>query len=80
MYFVYLLECADRSIYTGITTDIARRLEEHTEGVASKYTRSRGVVKMLYTEEYEDRSAASKREIEIKKWPRHKKIELVMSA
>jgi len=79
MYFVYLLECTDGSIYTGITTDIQRRLKEHKAGTASRYTRSRGASKMLYTEKKKSRSAALKREAEIKRWPRAKKRELIQS-
>ena len=65
MYFIYLLECADNSIYTGITTDVERRFSEHAEGKASHYTRAHGAVKILYTEECENRSEALKREAEI---------------
>jgi putative endonuclease len=76
MYYVYLLECADKSIYTGITTDVKRRFEEHQSGKAANYTRARKAVKILYTEEHADRSSALKREAEIKKMPRVKKLEL----
>jgi len=77
MYFVYLIQCKDKSIYTGITTDVARRFEEHKSGEGSNYTRARKVKKLLYTEEYKDRSSASKREAEIKNWTREKKLRLV---
>ena len=77
MYFVYLLECADHSIYTGITTDVERRFEEHKTGLGGHFTRSRKVVKILYTEKHPDRSSALKREAEIKAWPREKKLRLV---
>ena len=80
MYYVYLLECADNSIYTGITTDLARRLAEHKRGIGSRYTRAHGVSpntkKFLHSEKFATRSAALKREAEIKKWSREKKIEL----
>lgn len=76
MYYVYLLECSDNTIYTGITTDVARRLLEHKNGTGSNYTRAKKAVRILYTEEHEERSGASKREAEIKKWPRKKKLEL----
>lgn len=76
MYYLYLLECHDRSIYTGITTDVERRLQEHQAGTASKYTRSHGAKKILYTESFKNRSAASKREAQIKTWPREKKLTL----
>ena len=77
MYFVYLLLCRDKSIYTGITTDVARRLSEHKKGTASHYTHAKGAIKILYTERYKNRSLASKREAEIKKWSREKKIHLI---
>lgn len=80
MYFVYLLECSDKSIYTGITTDLERRLKEHKEGIGSNFTRAFGARRMLYSEKHKDRSAASKREAEIKKWPRAKKLELISSS
>lgn len=77
MYYVYLLLCADSSIYTGITTDLTKRLEKHKAGTASRYTRAHGAVKILYSEEHPDRSNAQKREAEIKSWSREKKLELI---
>ena len=77
-YFVYILECNDRSLYTGITTDIAKRLDEHnTSPKGAKYTKVRRPVKLVYKESSEDRSSASKREYEIKKLTRTKKLELI---
>jgi putative endonuclease len=77
VYFVYLIQCKDGSLYTGITTDVARRFEEHKKGVGGHYTRAKGVVKVVYTEKQKDRSCASKREAEIKKWSREKKLSLL---
>ena len=77
MYYVYIIECKDRSLYIGITTDIKRRFREHASGAGGAYTRSRGVKKILYTEKFKNRSLASKCEAEIKKWPRSKKLALV---
>lgn len=77
MYYVYLLECADKSIYTGITTDVLRRFAEHQSGKAAHYTRAHKAVKILYTEEHPDRGSALKREAEIKKWPRLKKLTFI---
>ena len=77
MYFVYVLLCKDKSMYTGITTDLARRLAEHKSGTASRYTRARGAHKILYSERFPDRSSALKREAAIKKWPRAKKRALI---
>ena len=77
MYFVYILKCRDASLYTGITTNLARRLSEHKNGIGSSYTRSRGAVKMVYSEKCTTRSLALKREAEIKSWPRAKKLALI---
>lgn len=79
MYFVYLLECKDGTVYTGITTDIKRRLAEHKKGTGSRYTRARKVKRLLYSEGQKDRSSASKREAEIKKMSRLEKIRLSQS-
>ncbi|MES2213947.1 MAG: GIY-YIG nuclease family protein, partial [Patescibacteria group bacterium] len=65
-YVVYVLECNNGALYTGITTDIQRRLEEHTSGKGGHYTRAHGVKKLLYKEKQANRSTASKREAEIK--------------
>ena len=78
-YFVYLLECEDRTIYTGITTDVERRLKEHKDKTASHYTSAKGAKRMLYQEELSTRSEALKREAEIKKWPRKKKLALTLT-
>jgi len=80
MYFVYILKCKDQSLYTGITTDIARRFEEHRSGEGGHYTKAKRAVKIVYTEVHPDRSSASKREAELKRWPRAKKLSLVRSA
>lgn len=77
MYYVYLLKLSDTTIYTGITTDVSRRFQEHADGKGGRYTRSRKVVEVLYTEKFKDRSSALKREAEIKKLPRQKKLELI---
>ncbi len=77
MYFVYILECADGTLYTGITTDTERRFLEHKDGKGGHYTRAHKPVKILYTEEHENRSSALKREAEIKKMPLAEKTELV---
>jgi putative endonuclease len=68
MYYVYMLECADGTLYTGITTDLARRVEEHNSSdKGAKYTRARRPVKLVYSETHQDRSQASQREYHIKK-------------
>ena len=74
MYFVYIIRCGDGSLYTGITTDVARRINEHALGTGAHYTRSKRFDALLHSEPHPHRSAASKREAEIKKWPRSKKL------
>lgn len=77
-YFVYILECSDNSLYTGITTNIEKRLNEHnTSPKGAKYTKARRPVKLVYQEPAQDRSAASKREYAIKKLTRTKKLQLI---
>ena len=79
MYFVYLIECKDKSIYTGITTDVARRFNEHKNKMGGRYTSSKKVVRVVYTEEHPDHSSALKRESQIKSWTRQKKLNLIQS-
>jgi len=68
MYYVYIVQCADDTLYTGIATDLLRRVEEHNgSDKGAKYTRVRRPVHLMYSEEFPDRSLASKREYEIKK-------------
>lgn len=77
MYYVYIIECQDKTLYTGITTDVKRRFREHSSGKGGAYTSSRKVKKILYTEKHPDRSSALKREAEIKSWDRKKKLALI---
>lgn len=67
MWFVYIVRCADRSLYTGVTTDATRRVAEHNDGRGARYTRSRGPVSLVYLESVEDRGTALRREHEIKR-------------
>lgn len=76
-YFVYLLECEDGSLYTGITTDVERRFAEHKKGEGGHFTRAKKAKRIVYAEEHPSRSSALKREAEIKSWPREKKLALV---
>ena len=76
---MYIIECADGSLYTGITTDVARRFAEHKAGTGGHYTRSKEVVRVAYSEQHPDRSSASKREAEIKGWRRDNKLRLIQS-
>ena len=80
MYHVYIIECNDGSLYTGITTDVSRRFQKHSLGKGGAYTRAKKVKKLLYTEECKNRSSALKREAEIKRWPRAKKLALIKNA
>jgi len=75
-YFVYLLECADGSLYAGITTDVKRRFSEHKGGVGSNFTRAKKAKRIVYTEQHQNRSSALKREAEIKRMTRKKKLAL----
>ncbi|MSU74778.1 GIY-YIG nuclease family protein [Candidatus Kaiserbacteria bacterium] len=77
LYFVYLLECEDGSLYTGITTDVERRFIEHKSGTGSHFTRAKKARSIVYTEQYPDRSSALKREAEIKKLSREQKLALI---
>jgi putative endonuclease len=79
MYFVYILECGDGSLYTGITTDVERRFEEHKSKRGGHYTSAHGAARIIYTEGHPDRSSASRREAEIKRLSREKKLEVVAS-
>ena len=76
----YILECADGTLYTGITNDLAKRLAAHNDGSASKYTRSRLPVRVIYFEAHPDRASASRREIAIKRMPRAGKWHLIDSS
>ncbi len=77
MNYVYILRCADGTLYTGSTTDLDRRLAVHNAGKGAKYTRSRRPVTLVYHEEVESWSAALRREAAIKKLTRREKLELV---
>jgi len=74
---VYILRCKDKTLYTGITKDIERRVKQHNDGKASKYTQSRGPVKVVYKEKTMGRANALVREAEIKQYSKGKKEQLV---
>ncbi|OGT20939.1 MAG: endonuclease [Gallionellales bacterium RIFOXYB12_FULL_54_9] len=76
----YLLYCADETLYCGITNDLDKRVAAHNAGTAAKYTRAKGPVRVVYTEVCADRSAASKREMAIKKLTREAKLILVQAS
>lgn len=78
MYFVYILECVDQSLYTGIAIDLEKRVGEHNSSeLGAKYTRGRRPVKLVFSKEFQNRSAASKEEARIKKLSREEKLELI---
>lgn len=74
---VYILECADNTLYTGISNNVEKRIKVHNTGKGAKYTRVRLPVKLAYCEAAEDRSTASKREAVIKKFSRKDKLRLI---
>lgn len=77
-YYVYILECSDATLYTGITTDLERRVEEHNSSEkGAKYTKIRRPVKLVYSLECADRSSASKKEYAIKHLSRQEKLKLL---
>ena len=76
-WYVYILRCGDGTLYTGITDDVERRFAAHQAGRGAKYTRGRGPLELVYTEEVPDKSAALKREIQLKRLPREKKLRLI---
>ena len=78
MYYTYILKCADKTLYTGITVDLNRRLNEHNNSdIGAKYTRCRRPVKLIYSKKFRSRSAAAKEENRIKKLTRQEKFELI---
>jgi putative endonuclease len=78
-WHVYILRCVDGTLYTGITTDLDRRLTEHNSGTGARYTAARRPVELFYTERADDRSDASRREVEIKAMSRAEKLGLISS-
>ena len=75
-WWVYILRCGDGTFYTGVATDVAARLETHRSGKGAKYTRSRGPLTLVYTEQCEDKTAAFRREYAIKQLRRSEKVAL----
>ena len=78
MYFVYIIQCNDQTLYTGITTNLDRRIKEHNGSkLGAKYTKFRRPVKLVYSKDFINRSEASKEESRIKKLSRLEKINLL---
>lgn len=76
-HHVYVVECADGTLYTGYTTNVERRVEEHNEGEGARYTRGRRPVELVHVETFGSRSAAMRREAEVKAMRRNEKLALV---
>jgi len=81
LWYTYILQCADSSLYTGVTTDVTRRLQEHNQDnkKGARYTKVRRPVTLVYQEVCDDRSSACKREAAIKKLTRQQKLQLIHS-
>ncbi|MDN5279256.1 MAG: putative endonuclease [Clostridiales bacterium] len=75
-WFIYILLCNDDTLYTGITNNLAQRIEMHNSGTGAKYTRGRNPVRLIYSESLPNRSEASKRERQIKRLTRKAKLKL----
>lgn len=78
--YTYILECSDKTLYTGYTNNIEKRLRVHNSGKGAKYTRSRLPVRLVYFEKYETKQEAQRREYEIKQLSRAQKLELIEKA
>lgn len=77
MYYTYIIECQDHTYYTGYTTHLDKRIQMHNSGKGAKYTRGRLPVKLVYSEEHENKTSALSREYKIKQMTRKQKIELI---
>ena len=76
-WYTYIVQCRDSTLYTGIAKDLLKRLSEHNDGDGARYTRSRLPVALVFQEEYPSRSAALKREYQLKKLTRTEKLQLI---
>ncbi len=79
-WFIYILECSDKTLYTGVTNDLDKRLEKHNTRKGAKYTRGRGPVKMLYSLAFVSKSDACKKEYRLKKLTREEKLTLIKNS
>jgi putative endonuclease len=79
MWYLYIMRCSDDSLYTGVTTDVSRRVIAHNQKSGGNYTRVRTPVKLVYQESHPTQSTALKREAQIKRWTRNKKLALINS-
>lgn len=79
-WYLYILQCKDGSLYTGVTNDVQKRLEAHREGRGAKYTRGRSPLTLVYQEKCGDKSAALRREAQVKKLRKSDKLQLIHKA
>lgn len=77
MYFFYILLCKDKTLYSGITNDLKKREKMHNEDQGSVYVKTHGGGKIIYSEKFQTKGKALRREAEVKKWPRVKKLTLL---
>jgi len=78
VYYIYIIKCADNTLYTGITTDVKRRIEEHNSSkIGAKFTKGRRPVKLVYSKKMKDKSSALKEEYRIKQLSKGEKIKLI---
>jgi putative endonuclease len=78
IWTLYILECADKTLYTGISNNVQQRIEKHEQGLGAKYTKGRGPFKLVYSEDCVDRATASRREAEVKALSRAQKQALIV--
>jgi putative endonuclease len=77
IWFVYIVQCSDESLYTGITNNIEKRIEKHNKGIGAKAVKGKLPVKLVYQEFFADKGEALRREYEIKSWSREKKLQII---
>jgi len=77
MWYVYILECKNGVLYTGVTNDVNRRIENHRQGKGGQFTKRAGVNKLLFKEKFNSKTEATKRESQIKGWTKRKKLALI---
>ena len=77
MWYTYIIRCKDGTLYTGVTTDLSRRIKEHNNKKGGRYTRTRLPVKLVYKEKHPTQSAALKREFELKGWTKERKLSII---
>lgn len=78
-WFLYIVQCTDNSLYTGIALDVEKRVAKHNSGTGAKYVQGKLPVVLAYSEKLENQTAAMKREIQIKKWSKARKLALIQS-